>query len=61
MPMQYVYTCAHCGKSSNPVGGVPEGWFTVNIPADGDTPPHLEYFDTWNCVSVYAGEHVPAK
>lgn len=61
MPMQYLYTCPQCGAKSVPEIGLPAGWFSVSLPGTEDTPAKTEYFDTWNCLSVYAGDRVPAK
>jgi len=58
MPMKYVYICPHCGASSGEVTGLPETWLSVNVThteAQG-LGASTEYFDSWNCVAVYAGE-----
>lgn len=56
MPQLYVYVCPQCGTRSEEGSGLPASWFSINLPANTTEPSRMEYFDTWNCLSVYAGE-----
>jgi hypothetical protein len=58
MPLFQVYVCPYCGATTEPVLGLPPSWFSVSMPQSITTAGAMtvEYFDTWNCVSVYAGE-----
>lgn len=61
MPMANIYICAECGTRSAEVNSLPSDWFSVNISMLGGNVGSpgagamTEYFDTWNCLSVYAG------
>jgi hypothetical protein len=61
MPMLYSFTCPHCGTSTGAVDRLPDSWFSVNMPNEEGGGAQTEYFDTWNCLSVYAGEHNPVE
>lgn len=61
MPMMYTYSCPQCGAETGPVNGLPNTWFSVNIPGTENSPSQTEYFDSWNCLSVYASESAPAE
>lgn len=58
MPQYQVYVCPNCGTTTEPVSALPPSWFSVNMPQSQTSAGTMtvEYFDTWNCVSVYAGE-----
>lgn len=58
MPVYQVFVCPHCGTTTEPGTSLPASWFSVNMPQTEVMAGTMtvEYFDTWNCVAVYAGE-----